>query len=343
MRRFTFCVAMLATMAVVGRSWAGLDMTSEAPQQPRLELVLVDGSRIIGVTGVQSVRMETSYAKMDVPLKQVLAIKVDENHETASLDLRNGDKLKGVINLEPMKLDTAFGKVSIGIEHIKEVRVTLTGGALPEALKRGLVLHYSFDRDEGVRVPDESGKENAGEVKGPKWTPKGKSGGACSFDGVDDYVVHSTRSLGPDGSPYSVSVWFKTTSIAPTTWFLLSGNSPSAYPRNAGDLFVTPEGSVHFGANDRDQRVHSKNGAAAVDTWCHVVGVANGKTRRLYVNGQLADVNLGQANDAQWHTDRLIGTRALPETFFSGLIDEVMIFDRALSDNEARQLYDVHK
>jgi hypothetical protein len=63
---------------------------------------------------------------MDVPLKQVLAIKVDENRETASIDLCNGDKLTGVVSLAPIKLRTIFGDVAISIEHVREFRVLLT-------------------------------------------------------------------------------------------------------------------------------------------------------------------------------------------------------------------------
>ena len=63
---------------------------------------------------------------MDVPLKQVLAIKVDENRETASIDLCNGDKLKGVVSLAPIKLRTIFGDMAISIEHVRDSRILLT-------------------------------------------------------------------------------------------------------------------------------------------------------------------------------------------------------------------------
>ena len=65
MRRFTLCITLLTTTALVGTAWAGKD--KEEPQL-RLELDLVDGSRIAGVPGIESVPVETSYAKMDVQL-----------------------------------------------------------------------------------------------------------------------------------------------------------------------------------------------------------------------------------------------------------------------------------
>ena len=126
MKRLT-CMAVLAVLAVVGEAWAGLDETSDEPQKLTLALDLDDGSHVIGVPDIESVPIQTSYAKMDIQLKQILTIRIEEDHEMASIDLRNGDKLKGVITLEPIKLETIFGKVKIGVEHIRELRVVPSG------------------------------------------------------------------------------------------------------------------------------------------------------------------------------------------------------------------------
>jgi hypothetical protein len=104
MKRITFCMVILSAMALVGTSWAGKDKQEES--QLRFELDLTDGSHVFGIPGIESVPVQTSYAKMDVAMTQILTIKIAEDHENASIDLRNGDKLKGVINLEPIKVNT---------------------------------------------------------------------------------------------------------------------------------------------------------------------------------------------------------------------------------------------
>ncbi len=124
-------IAFLVALGLSGSARAGQDNTNQAPKELRLELKLIDGSRTIGVPTIESVPIQTSYAKMDVPLKQVLAIKVDENRETASIDLCNGDKLTGVVSLAPIKLRTIFGDVAISIEHVREFRVLLTRPLTP--------------------------------------------------------------------------------------------------------------------------------------------------------------------------------------------------------------------
>lgn len=134
MKPFTFCIAILSAMALVGAAWAGKDT---AEPQLRVQLDLADGSHIIGAPAIDSVPVHTPYAKMDVPLKEVLAIKMGDDHETAALDLRNGDKIRGVIDLKPLKLETVFGKVAVGIEHIKQVDVLLVRATGPLPLFEG--------------------------------------------------------------------------------------------------------------------------------------------------------------------------------------------------------------
>jgi hypothetical protein len=97
----------------------------------RLAVDLVDGSHVIGVPRIKSIPVQTSYAKMDIPLTQIQSIKIEDDHEIASFELQNGDKLKGVLDLQPLELETIFGKVSIGIEHVQSLWIkTRTGMSL---------------------------------------------------------------------------------------------------------------------------------------------------------------------------------------------------------------------
>jgi hypothetical protein len=124
MRNHIFWIGVCAATALI--SAARADLAKEASAL-RLEVDLVDGSRLIGAPGIATVPVQTSYAKMDVPLTQIKALKIGEDHETVTLNLRNGDTLTGVISLKPIELKTVFGTASIGIEHIQQFRVTLGG------------------------------------------------------------------------------------------------------------------------------------------------------------------------------------------------------------------------
>ena len=126
----------------------------------KVELDLSDGSRIVGVPGFGSVPVQTPYAKMDVPLTQIQALKIGTDHETVTLDMRNGDKLTGVISLKPIELKTVFGTVTVNIEHIKQLDIVLTGGTG----QKGLVLWNRLGSESDVKNSrvGPGGKLNAG-------------------------------------------------------------------------------------------------------------------------------------------------------------------------------------
>lgn len=128
MKRFSSWIVVLAVASLAGPARAAANTIEP---QVRLELDLVDGSHISGMPNIKSVPVQTSYAKPDLSLRQILTIRFDENHETVSVTMRNGDKLKGVATLGPIELETVSGKVSVGIEQIRWLRVALPGGELP--------------------------------------------------------------------------------------------------------------------------------------------------------------------------------------------------------------------
>jgi len=80
MKRLTFCMAVFATMALVSTAWAGKD---KEESQISLELNLADGSRVIGTPSIESVALQTSYAKMDVSLKEGGAVLKLTNNASA--------------------------------------------------------------------------------------------------------------------------------------------------------------------------------------------------------------------------------------------------------------------
>ena len=123
------CLIILAGCSLLSTGWAEPEKAD--PVLLRLTLDLTDGSHVIGTPAIESVPVQSSYAKMDIPLKFIQTLKLGEDHQTAAIDLQNGDKLKGVIKLEPVKLHTVFGPVAVAIENIRVLRVVFSGGALP--------------------------------------------------------------------------------------------------------------------------------------------------------------------------------------------------------------------
>ena len=365
MKRFPVWITVLSAIALLSSAWAG-EGKKAAPQQLRLELDLADGSRVIGIPSIEAVPVQTSYAKMDVPLKEILAIKIAEDHENATLDLRNGDKLKGVVSLKPITLETLFGKVSVGIEHIRTISVVLSGGALPDPLRQGLVLYYSFDRDEGGKVTDQSGRKNNGEVHGAKWTPKGKVGGACDFDGKSDFIELGPTSLYKTTGHLSACAWVQPRGQVAILlsnyhgggayngqFFFAYSGTPGANP-NAGQGLDLLFGQPPY-ASAGYIRYHTRGIEMSNGEWHHVAfsyDETRGKGQKIkfFADGAEAPVGLieSEGNGGPildiGENLRIMAHRDTPTgTLSDGLVDEVMIFDRALTGEEVKQIYDAQK
>lgn len=84
----------------MGVGWA--DRRGANAGTGRLGLDLIDGSRVIGVPVLTSVPVQTSYAKMDIPLRQIVSMEFTADYEKVSLALRNGDSLLGLSILRPL-------------------------------------------------------------------------------------------------------------------------------------------------------------------------------------------------------------------------------------------------
>ena len=322
----------------------------------RLAIDLVDGSHVIGVPGIKSFPVQTQYATIDIPLKQILCMKLGNDNETASFELQNGDKLTGVLNLEPMQIETIFGHVSVDVQHVRSISIR-DFTPLPASLRKDLVLHYSFDKDQGEKVSDKSGNSNDGKAHEAKWIVRGKRDGAYEFDGSGDYIEVSDGKMANFGrtDPFTLSAWVR---LQPKTardrnQFLVTKTGiierayRGYYMLVLADLGDVPALCLQF---DGHRYTTVAGSTDVIDgKWHHVVAVSLGKDGsasdlRLYVDGKKETVrsvhdSLGSNPIETPHAVR-VGARHNTPVEAKGTIDEVMIFSRALSWGEIRQLCD---
>ena len=216
MNRYTFWIGVCAATALI--TAAGEEAQTNATL--RLAIDLVDGSRLIGTSGLATVPVQTSYAKIDVPLTQIQALKIGDDHETVTLNLRNGDKLTGVISLKPIELKTVFGTASIGVEHIQQIRVTLGGR------DRGLILWNKMGSLEEIQ---NSAVGPKGNIQGAidAYTP-GVFGNAAHLRGSAGEVYFDipyleNKHLGTD--PFTIAFWAKSATVNQPEGFIIDAYS----------------------------------------------------------------------------------------------------------------------
>ena len=197
----------------------------------------------------------------------------------------------------------------------------------------GLLAAYSFDEGAGTTVVDRSGHANTGTVHGAvAWATGGKNGGALVFNGTSTRVeIAASTSLSPTNG-LTLEAW-----VYPTAdqggwrsilqkevdaWFLhASSGAGNLYPAAGG----TYGGGVAF---------TEAPSAISPNAWTHIAQTYDGSTIRLYVNGALVR-SLAQTGALETNSSPLSigGTNAYGE-FFEGHIDDVRVYDRALSVSE---------
>ncbi len=200
-------------------------------------------------------------------------------------------------------------------------------------LNRGLVGYWSFDEDAGTTVPDHSGSGNKGTaVNGPTGTT-GQMGRALSFDGVNDYVDLGTPATFPTAPPLTISAWvkFNTVGAAANNRHLVCGNTNQwcFYHKQANNKMT-------LGKNGLDEVV-SNTAISDTTTWHHVAVSYNGSNATFYLDG--ASDGSPAYTTSFSATQMTIGVTAGLTGYLPGSLDDVRIYNRALSASEITRLY----
>jgi len=163
---------------------------------------------------------------------------------------------------------------------------------------------------------------------------------SLSFDGNDDYVnVGNTSSLTISGD-ITVSAWvyfddFNTT--LPNVISKITDGSNVSY----GIEKKSQQDKLSFWIGDGTDFVDAISGVLSATTWYHVVGTNDGTNSKIYINGALAGT-AAQGNPAGPTGDLKIGlcsTQSQSYRYWDGLIDEVAIWNDALTADEITALY----
>src|SRR5882724_6206253 len=194
----------------------------------------------------------------------------------------------------------------------------------------GLVAAYAFNEGSGTTVADVSGNNNNGTISAATWTTAGKFGSALVFNGTSAQVTVPNATSLQLTTGMTLEVWvFPTGSLA--GWrAVLDKNVDGYYLMASSDPNNRPAvGGTWTGGNQNT----AAPSALALNVWTHLAASFDGATVRLYVNGvQVA--SQAQTTPFAATTGTLqIGADSYGE-FFAGRIDEVRIYNRALSAAE---------
>src|SRR4051812_5787016 len=195
----------------------------------------------------------------------------------------------------------------------------------------GLVAAYGFDEGSGTTTADQSGNGNTGALSNTLWSASGKYGNALSFNGSNARVnVNDSTSLHLTNG-FTLEAWVRPNAL--NDWHTVVLKERTGYYAEA--LYANtdtqrPSGHV-FTTSDHDLRGTSKLPVAA---WSHLAATYNGSTLALWVNGTQVASQAATGTIASNTGPLRIGGNAIWGEYFNGLIDEVRVYNRALSATE---------
>ena len=213
--------------------------------------------------------------------------------------------------------------------------------AIAYGVPTGLVAWWRFDEGIGTIAYDSSGNGNNCTLSGsplPSWVA-GKYGDALSFDGLQNYVdIPAAPSLFPSNA-ITISCWVYISSVNINTDSYMGFVARNV--RVNGLQLIKEYGSANVIFETPGIGNVITTGTLIPDTWNFVVAVLiSGVSATVYINGQVAGSSAGWILPTT-SMDYWIGQAAVGTTnpYMNGYIDEVRIYNRALSQSEILQLY----
>lgn len=192
---------------------------------------------------------------------------------------------------------------------------------------------WSFEDGSGITAKDISGYSNNGTLSGgATWQTPSQCGlglgGCLSFDGVSSRITVGDNDIFDLVSSFTIMAWIKPNNLDTGTIV----RKPSAY----SFYFTTTQGGLDIYNWSSDVRITCLKSKFTIGQWAHVAVSYNGTKATIYKDGTSC-VSGTTANFGTTGTDVFIGGDT--GLFFNGLIDEVSIYNQALSLAQIQELY----
>jgi hypothetical protein len=228
---------------------------------------------------------------------------------------------------EPL-YDIAPPPLGDGIVDIKDL-ILLSEYLFEEVFPPELIAYWKLDEAEGIIAYDSAGVNDAVVVGDTEWQPNsGQINGALQLDGVDGYVVTGPV-LNPADGPFSVFVWIKGGAPGQVVFSQLNGANWLGIDPDIGCLMT----ELMAPAVGRFTPQPLKSEFVIADGQWHRIGfVWDGLNRMLYVDDILvAEDTQNNLSSSLGGLNIGCGCNSETGTFWSGLIDDIRIYNRAIS------------
>ena len=219
-------------------------------------------------------------------------------------------------------------------------------------IDKGLIGYWNFNEGEKCIVHDNSGNNNHGilepecDILSPFWTQDKyeKQGRALEFDGTSNFINVPDHSSLQIENEISVSAWIKLPDTLPDNNGIILHKRAASTQDYSFALVYNKDNNgydwaVCSGALENMPNIQSTN-TAMPGKWQYIVATFDGVNRKLYVDNNKID-NIIVSTLAHSGTDSnfYIGQQANGDNKYKGVIDDVRIYNHALSESEIMSLY----
>jgi hypothetical protein len=209
----------------------------------------------------------------------------------------------------------------------------------PDVTDPALLGWWKFDEGQGNLAYDWSGHSNHGTlVGGPQWVA-GNIEGALELDGIDDYVdLNDPQRLQVTGN-ITLAAWIRSAAVGGERNIIAKGYVFDPH----GEVRLQLNGnSYNVGSLDSEgqHEVFGDGANTDIGQWVHVAGTYDGTNWNIYRNGQLLNTAEDAVGAVPVAVGWSIGSRGgdMIDQLFEGQIDDVRIYNRALTEAEIKEI-----
>jgi len=204
-----------------------------------------------------------------------------------------------------------------------------------------LVLYFSFDDEATDEATDHSQYRNNGTIEGSPQPVAGQFGSALMFDATDDQIIVPTNATLDIETEITMMLWARPGPNLTADWRNLVGKSPTNVLGNTTfsySIRTDNSGALRFSLNLGSWQ-YVLGPTLVEDIWYHITGTYDGTQLILYVDGESAGTTeanggINVTPDPVCIGNLVNAAGASQNEFWSGVIDEVRIWDRALGADE---------
>jgi len=280
--------------------------------------------------------------EMSVTVPEGWSVSPSDPHTFDTVDSLGSQDVSWEVTVPPeaegahtLTVEVHFESATDSADVTIERAITVLTGDVPID---GLLAHYPLDGD----APTDAVGDNDASINGdPITDAAGQVGGTYDFDGEDDFLTYPALDVAYDGSAdWTTSLWINADTLPSDDHYFIW------HPRAQKDIFILVYGDtdeIRFSSWDGGDDFLESGVTLTTDEWIHLCVVSDTSASdqyKMYVDGTLeGESDLQEPGEVS--DSNLIGGQNAPDLdmrYFDGRIDEVRLYDRALSEEEVATL-----